>query len=317
MGTFEYLLSNEDLGVSVIENLFINHYMPQANGEYVKVYLWGLKYAAAASHAKIDDNTIAQALGLLETDVLKAWEYWQKEGILRLIPGADGTQTIQYLNIQATLLSGKPQNKARTDKERKRVQMFFQIEELYARPLSSEELSIINAWADDYGFSEQVILLLVNDCAKRDIKNFNYLSKVAKSWYDSDVKSYDDALDYLSENNLRWERYFEIFKYLGFHRTPSETEQKLIDGWFDKYGFDMAKIKQACDTTAATDKPSIKYIDTVIKNWNEEKAAPKAKKSTPAKKNSRHRLSDVHDYDFSDLERRWLNKSGGHDEISD
>jgi DnaD/phage-associated family protein len=199
--------------------------------------------------------------------------------------------------------------------------MFFQIEELYARPLSSEELAVINGWADDYGFSEQVILLLVNDCAKRDIKNFNYLSKVAKSWFDSDVKTYDDALDYLSENKLRWDRYFEIFKYLGFHRNPTETEQKLIDSWFDKYGCDMQAVKQACDTTASTDKPSIKYINTVIKNRSEENSAESTekqpKKAFAAKKKSRHRLTDVHDYDFTELEKRWLNKTGGNDEASD
>ena len=41
MNKFEYLLNNEDMGASIVENIFINHYMPNADGEYVKVYLWG------------------------------------------------------------------------------------------------------------------------------------------------------------------------------------------------------------------------------------------------------------------------------------
>ena len=43
MNRFELVTSHDDLGVTPIENIFINHYMPMARGDYVKVYLYGLK----------------------------------------------------------------------------------------------------------------------------------------------------------------------------------------------------------------------------------------------------------------------------------
>ena len=42
-----FLLENNkyDLGETSIENIFINDFMPGANGEFVKVYLLGYKFA--------------------------------------------------------------------------------------------------------------------------------------------------------------------------------------------------------------------------------------------------------------------------------
>ena len=43
MNRFEYLQEVDDLGVTIVQNAFLNHYMPKARGDYVKVYLYGLK----------------------------------------------------------------------------------------------------------------------------------------------------------------------------------------------------------------------------------------------------------------------------------
>ncbi len=67
MNKFEYLLNNEDMGASIVENIFINHYMPNADGEYVKVYLWGLKYAYYGMPVAMKDADIA----------LLRWDCWK------------------------------------------------------------------------------------------------------------------------------------------------------------------------------------------------------------------------------------------------
>ena len=43
MNRFEFINNNDDIGVTIVENIFINHFMPMARGDYVKVYLYGLK----------------------------------------------------------------------------------------------------------------------------------------------------------------------------------------------------------------------------------------------------------------------------------
>ncbi len=321
MNKFEYILSNEDMGVSIIENIFINHYMPGANGEYVKVYIWGLKYAYNSLQANIKDVDIAQALGLLESDISKAWEYWQSEGIIRIIQKNKDEKIIQYLNIKSIVWSTKrfldEADNYSTEEAKKRKQMFLQIEDVYRRPLSSKEMSNINMWIDEYKFSIQTVLLLINDCASRGHIELNYLNQVAQNWYDNNVNTYDEAMDYLSENKNKWEKYNEIFKYLGFNRMPSKAEQKLIDGWFDAYGFDMTTIRKALDTTVSIDKPSIKYIDSVLKDWHESGEVKTSPTKKPKRKQSKHKLANKHEYDFAELEKKWLNRDEAEDEISD
>ncbi len=321
MNKFEYLLNNEDMGASIVENIFINHYMPNADGEYVKVYLWGLKYAYYGMPVAMKDADIASALGLLESDVSKAWAHWQKEGILRIIPISKEEKTIQYLNIKSVVLSSRSgarqESKELLEKEKKRKQMFLEIEDVYNRPLSSKELSVMNAWIDEFGFTIQTVLLLIHDCASRGHTELNYVSQVAQNWYDANVRTYDEGLDYLTENKTKWDQYFQIFKYLGFNRMPSRAEQKLIDGWFDTYGFDMEIIQKALDTTVAIDKPSIKYVDSVLKDWFESGEIKEKPKKTSVRKKSKHKLSNTHEYDFEELEKRWLNKTEEIDEKAD
>ena len=66
-----------------VENLFINEYMTGAPGEYVKVYLFALMYAQLGVDFSNED--IAKQLSMELEDVLKAWTYWEKMGIVRKI----------------------------------------------------------------------------------------------------------------------------------------------------------------------------------------------------------------------------------------
>lgn len=64
--------------VTLIANEFIDHYMPSANGEYVKVYLYLLRHQGE----EISTAGIADALELTEGDVRRALQRWEREGLI-------------------------------------------------------------------------------------------------------------------------------------------------------------------------------------------------------------------------------------------
>ena len=66
-----------------VENMFINEYMVSAPGDFVKVYLFALMYCNLGSEFTNED--IAKHLNLDYEDVLKAWTYWEKMGVIRKI----------------------------------------------------------------------------------------------------------------------------------------------------------------------------------------------------------------------------------------
>ena len=63
---------------TAVANEFIDKYMPSANGEYVKVYLYILRH----EQDPIEVTDIADALNHTEADVRRALAYWKKFGIL-------------------------------------------------------------------------------------------------------------------------------------------------------------------------------------------------------------------------------------------
>ena len=104
MNRFCLSLENEDLGVTPIENIFINHYLPRAPGDFVKVYLLGLKYCFNSS-SSISNRVIAKTLDLLESDVVKAWTYWEDQNIIRIEHQDQGENLIHFLNIKEVVLN--------------------------------------------------------------------------------------------------------------------------------------------------------------------------------------------------------------------
>ena len=68
---------------TIVPNEFIDFFMPEANGEFVKVYLYLLR--SMQSHASnCTISAIADCFNNTEMDVIRALRYWQKTGLLHL-----------------------------------------------------------------------------------------------------------------------------------------------------------------------------------------------------------------------------------------
>ena len=68
--------------VTVVPDDFINHYMPTANGEYVKIYLYMLHCAKNDKVPSI--STLADIFQCTENDIKRALKYWESKGLLVL-----------------------------------------------------------------------------------------------------------------------------------------------------------------------------------------------------------------------------------------
>ena len=77
------LYKESSAAVTCISNLFIDKYMPRANGEYVKIYLYLLRCMAKEA-APLSLSQIADQFEHTENDVLRALRYWEKVRLLQL-----------------------------------------------------------------------------------------------------------------------------------------------------------------------------------------------------------------------------------------
>lgn len=80
------LLSIQDkrlAGVTLLPDDFIDYYMPRANGEFVKIYLYLLR----CTHLRDADpslSSLADVFSCTEKDIVRALRYWEKAGLLSL-----------------------------------------------------------------------------------------------------------------------------------------------------------------------------------------------------------------------------------------
>lgn len=92
-------------GFTVIHNAFIDQYMPHASGEYVKVYLYLLR--CADTQRELSLSSIADVFDHTENDIRRALAYWEKQHLLRLRLGKDGSvQAVTFMEIPGSAVAG-------------------------------------------------------------------------------------------------------------------------------------------------------------------------------------------------------------------
>lgn len=80
-----------------ISNVFLDEYMPDANGEFIKIYLYLLRLVNGnlndISNNTLSVSNIADKFNMLETDVNRALHYWAEQNLLSLSSDKSGNIT--------------------------------------------------------------------------------------------------------------------------------------------------------------------------------------------------------------------------------
>ncbi|MBQ7792623.1 MAG: hypothetical protein IJ367_03940, partial [Clostridia bacterium] len=85
---------------------FFDKYLPTVNGDYLKIYLFGLKLCF--ENQSLTDGEIADALGILKADVKNAWHYWETEGLITVMEdGSVEFENPEEMNFTASAPSKK------------------------------------------------------------------------------------------------------------------------------------------------------------------------------------------------------------------
>ena len=62
---------------------FVDYCMKDANPTYIAVYIYGFRQCFS-QNPKGSVKDVAKALGILESDVVRAWQYWEGKGVVTL-----------------------------------------------------------------------------------------------------------------------------------------------------------------------------------------------------------------------------------------
>lgn len=321
-----------DLGETPIENIFINDYMPIADGTYVKVYIMGYKYAKDKQY-NFNNETISKNLKLPLSDVLRAWDYWEGEGIvIKHQTDDEYNYSVEFVNLKQLYIEKvykyvKNQDNDKismndelisTAKGSENKKMMEEIEDMFGRPLKISEKQKIVKWLNDYKMKPEIMAQAFSySINNKKKKAFSYIESVVTAWHDAGVNDIDSMVEYLEKRNDRFSIYSRISKALGFNRTLTEAEMKVIDRWIDEWAFSMEMILKCLDNSTKINNPNLNYFDKILNDWykngfktiedlkNDRK--PESKQKTTVKenktKNKFHNFIQSDDYTGDDLEK--------------
>ncbi len=294
-------------GTTVIQNIFIDQYMPKANGEFIKVYLYLLR--CADSDCTLTLSSIADVLEHTENDVRRALTYWEKQGLLQLqldrsctldavtfvaphtvSEAAASLNTVSPIadtmsvHTELPVKTGSKNSRQETDAHRvdppsrERIlaiseqqdmkQLFFIAEQYLQRPLTPSEQSDFIYYYDTLKFSADLIEYLLEYCISKGSPSRHYIRKVALSWAEAGITT---VLQAKQESNLYNKHYFAIFNAFGIKgRNPVTSELETMSRWLKEYCFSMDIILEACKRTISQiHQPSFQYADKILKKWNQ------------------------------------------------
>ncbi len=253
---------------------FIDHYMPEANGEYVKVYLLLLRCQASPDR-ELTISGIADILDDTEKDVIRALKYWKKQGLLDYeiteeavssAPRADA-QAPEAANVQEQA-APSPENVTRFRNRKELKELLFVAEQYLGKTLSATDMKTITYFYDELGMSTDLIEYLIEYCVENGHKSMHYIQKVALSWADRKIRTPEEAKQSAAFYSKSCYGVLKAFGITG--RSPAASELAYIQRWSGEYGFSDELILEACNRTMnSIHQPSFDYAESILKSWLE------------------------------------------------
>ena len=240
---------------TTVSDIFIDQYMPKANGEFVKVYLYLLR--ATGSGAGIATiSEIADHFSNTEADIIRALNYWASEGILQLQSGADGQ--IMGINLCSLSVSGMQaaQSNIQSAVADNAAQNNLQNGVVNNATQNNLQNSVVNNAAQNIS----TVNTRMHDSVVEKLKS-QTPDKAASS-----QKEYTlDEIKEFRKNPDISELFFIIETYL--KHTLSSTDTNMVLYWLDELHFSTDLVEYLVEYCITKGHSSLRYMNKVALGW--------------------------------------------------
>lgn len=240
---------------TTVSDIFIDQYMPKANGEFVKVYLYLLR--ATGSGAGIATiSEIADHFSNTEADIIRALNYWASEGILQLQSGADGQ--IMGINLCSLSVSGMQaaQSNIQSAVADNAAQNNLQNSVVNNAAQNNLQNSVVNNAAQNIS----TVNTRMHDSVVEKLKS-QTPDKAASS-----QKEYTlDEIKEFRKNPDISELFFIIETYL--KHTLSSTDTNMVLYWLDELHFSTDLVEYLAEYCITKGHSSLRYMNKVALGW--------------------------------------------------
>ncbi len=259
-----------------VENQFITKYLPQADGDAVRVYLYGLYLCQCAE--EFDAASCAKLLKITPKHLLEIFSFWEECDLVHIL--SREPLYVQYLPVNAAIGKPKP---IRAEKYAEfNRELFKQLQKAGVMFKPYEHQRILE-FLENNEMEQQAFLLVSEYCVKKDgekLTSAHILNKAKKLCAEYKF-TYEQVERELADFNAHEKELSKLFNLLNIYRKPKEEDYEYLDKWTE-YGMDFRAV---CTAASLLKKGNLSALDAIVTELHEHEA---------------HTLSDAKEY----LERR-------------
>lgn len=224
--------------VTVLTNTFIDNYMPQANGDFVKIYIYLLRVITQFSTSFTLEH-LADKLLCTERDIIRALNYWSTVGLLTV--ETDINNEITRISLHSPGMRGSMESAAASHTEKP--------------PLENHSVNT------SVGSDSTVSVSSKSISDAPDAIPSGIVSSKSGSLTPERIKELKDneeiiSLLYIAE------------QYLGKTLTPTEMQKILF--FYDELKLSAELIEYLVEYCVGRNHKSMRYIETVALAWAKE-----------------------------------------------
>lgn len=245
------LQNSSELEVTILSNRFIDNFMPRANGEFVKVYIYLLR-AVSSSPSSFSLEHMADRLFCTERDIFRALKYWEGEKILSLTYTTD-RQLSGITLLEPFADAGHMESSASSEN-------IFSTAGTSSSPVSAQMAAGIS----------QPVALTGSDPKNVSLSSSNSAVSGGTSSELSTSADYirsltPDHISELKQNEEVSQLLYIAEQYLAKTLTP--TEMQKIFFFYDELHMSADLIEYLVEYCVSRGRKSMRYIETVALAW--------------------------------------------------
>jgi len=236
------ILNSNNSNSIIVSNNFLDKFMPDANGEFVKIYLYLIR-CISDSGMQISVSLLADKFNHTENDVIRALRYWEKSGLISLLYDSSKKELVSI-----TLLSSDD-----TDNMK-------EITNKNSDTNSDNKNSNIDHASDFKNTSNN------NRTVSPDVPNINAPIIIESIAERKPKPTYTSSqLKQFAEKDDLSQLLYIAQKYLG--KTLTSTETNSIIYFYESLKFPSDLIEYLIEYCVSKEHKSMRYIEKVAISW--------------------------------------------------
>lgn len=250
---------------TVVDNIFINNFLPEAPDLCVKVYLMGLSKCANSVAPDNNITNFANVLNVSEQEIIDAFNYWQEQGVVQVLN--TNPMEVRFMPLNATLGSIKK------FKVGKYTDFNIQVQEILSkRMITPTEFGEYYNVIEKHHIEPEALIMIVKYCAnlKGENVSYPYIITVAKNWEKEGVHTCEDVENKITELGVLDDKVNLILNALGTKRKVQLEDVQMLNRWLSDFDFDLNTIVAVAKRLQVKKvKADISYLNNILTKYYE------------------------------------------------